>query len=133
MFLGEWYINWNQSTSKFRLRRNYPLSCRNSFLFQGLFSLNNNNFWQCSIIPTSSSSIWWCSFVKEMLFFNMLSEDAVLLNHSITVLEFFYWLLSRCFTSAWLIFSRQGELAWKFSLWSFRVIRLVFLQHILLF
>ena len=62
------------------------------------------------------------------------------LNHSITVLEFFHWLTSRCFIKAWLIFSNltlltflsslfeglirlQVKLAWKFSLWSFRVIK----------
>ena len=65
------------------------------------------------------------------------------LNHCITELEFFHWLRSKCFISAWLTFSnltkltlpislfeglirRQGKLARKFSLWSFRVMKAVF-------
>ena len=63
---------------------------------------------------------------------------SVPLDDFTTVLEFFHWLTSRCNASAGLIFSnitllifpsslfkglmrRQGKLAWKVSLWSFRV------------
>ena len=109
--------------------------------------------------------ILWYSFANKMLFLIILSEMAgwnsrisnfmkmqffllsIPLNHSITVLEFFHWLTSRCLINGWLIFSnltlfnlqsslfeglirRQGKLAWKFSLWSFRVMKArLFARH----
>ena len=135
--------------------RNHPLSRRSSFsvffFSQGSFSFNNDDFRHWSIILTSSSGVWWYLFANKMPFVNMLSEMdeqnsrisnfmkmysfllSIPLNHSITVLEFFHWLTSRCFIKAWLIFSNltlltflsslfeglirlEVKLAWKFSL-----------------
>ena len=88
---------------------------------------------------------WISNFTKMQSF--LLS---IPLNQSITELGFFRWLRSRCFISAWLIFSnltlltlpsslfqglkrRQGKLAWKLSLWSFRVMNARFFVTISLF
>ena len=84
---------------------------------------------------------WISNFTKMQSF--LLS---IPLNHSITELGFFRWLRSRCFISAWLIFSnltlltlpsslfqgligRWDKLARKFSLWSFRNTRAGFFER----
>ena len=74
---------------------------------------------------------------------------SVPLDDCITVLQFFHWLTSRCNASAGLIFSsitllifpsspfkglmrQHGKLAWKVSLWSFRVKSADFLHNTIL-